>query len=98
MFESLTLSSLGIPLHYLSCGLGMPYAEASSLKLVQSVAASGGLAESYSSKFGQLFFCYFLLEAHLASQCCAQAVQAVSSCFVVAYCFVASCKLLRWPC
>ena len=78
MFESLTLSYLGIGLLYLSCCLGMPYAEAPSPKLVQSVAASHSLAESYSSKFGQLFFCYFVLEA-LASQWCPQAVQAGSS-------------------
>ena len=78
MFESLTLSYLGIGLLHLSCCLGMPYAEAPSRKLMQSVAASHSLAESHSSKFGQLLLCYFVLEA-LASQCCSQAVQAGSS-------------------
>ena len=38
----------------------MPYAEAPSRKLLQTVAARW-LAESYSSKFGQLG--YFVLEA-----------------------------------
>ena len=92
----LAVCSLGFGLLYLSCCFGMPYAEAPSLKLLQSVAASGSLAESYSSK---LCFCYFVLEA-LASQRCSQACQAGSSLcatlLLAAYCFVVAYCKLSW--
>ena len=55
LLESLTLSSLGIRLRYLSCCCRcIAYAPSSSPKLLQAVAASffGALAEQDSSKLG----------------------------------------------